>query len=66
MCVASGGEVTFDGLSTFTENEAESGGHGGAIANFGDLVFKRTTRFESNTAKGVIAIMLCRGWRFVQ
>lgn len=65
MCVASGGEVTFESLSTFTENEAESGGYGGAIANFGDIVFKRTSRFESNTAKGVFGINMRSGRSFV-
>lgn len=65
MCVAPGGEVTFKSLSSFTENEAESGGYGGAIANFGDIVFKRTSRFESNTAKGMLRIVLRSVRRFI-
>ena len=56
--VTSSGEVSFEGLATFTENEAESGGHGGAIANSGYVVFKRTSHFESNEAKGLAASML--------
>lgn len=57
--------MKFKSLSTFTENEAESGGYGGAIANFGDIVFKRTSRFESNIAKGLFAITLRSARRFM-
>lgn len=52
MCVASSGDVVFDDSASFIENQAERGGLGGAIANFGYLVFKRATTFASNTAKG--------------
>lgn len=50
--VASTGEVSFDDFAYFMENEAESGGQGGAISNSGSLAFKRASYFLSNTAKG--------------
>ena len=52
LCVASRGEVSFQDFSYFTENEAESGGQGGAVANFGYLLFERASYLASNTAKG--------------
>lgn len=52
LCVASGGEVSFNDFVHFMENEAESGGQGGAISNSGYLVFKRASYFVSNTARG--------------
>lgn len=52
LCVAPTGEVSFDDYAYFMENEAESGGQGGAISNSGMLVFKRASYLESNTAKG--------------
>lgn len=52
LCVASRGEVSFDDHSYFTENEAESGGSGGAIANYGYLAFKRASYLTLNVAKG--------------
>lgn len=52
LCVASRGEVSFQDFTYFMENEAESGGQGGAVANFGYLLFKRASYLESNTAKG--------------
>eukprot|EP00904_Undaria_pinnatifida_P004723 jgi/Undpi1/14251/HiC_scaffold_9.g03900.m1 len=51
LCVASRGEVSFDDHSYFTENEAESGGSGGAIANYGYLAFKRASYLTLNVAK---------------
>lgn len=52
MCVDSRGEVSFEDFTYFADNEAESGGQGGAVANFGYLLFKRASYMASNTAKG--------------
>lgn len=52
LCVSSRGEVSFEDFTHFANNEAESGGSGGAVANFGYISFKRASYMESNTAKG--------------
>lgn len=60
ICVAPRGEVSFADYAYFIQNEAESGGQGGAIANSGYLVFERASYFVSNTAKGESDIILLR------
>lgn len=58
MCIASSGDVLFEDFASFTANEAERGGLGGAVANFGYLVFKRASTFASNIAKGEFGELL--------
>lgn len=64
LCVAPRGEVSFDDYVYFMENEAESGGQGGAVSNSGFLVFRRASYFVSNTAKGESCLQEGERFRF--
>ncbi|CAN0400822.1 unnamed protein product [Ectocarpus sp. 12 AP-2014] len=50
VAVGPEGSLEFQGALEFTDNKAQSGGSGGAIANFGSLVFRRKSYFWFNTA----------------
>lgn len=52
LCVAEGGAVTFEDFASFKDNRAESGGEGGAVANFGSLVFEGVNLYDENRASG--------------
>lgn len=52
LCVAEDGEVTFEEYSSFLGNKAQAFGKGGAVANYGSLIFKGTTIFNGNIAEG--------------
>lgn len=52
VAVGPEGSLEFQGALEFTDNKAQSGGSGGAIANFGSLVFRRKNYFWFNTAAG--------------
>lgn len=45
--MAAAGAVRFEALASFTKNKAEGAGQGGAVANFGSLVFQGVSAYES-------------------
>lgn len=60
LFVPHGGEAVFGSTSDFTYNEVGRGGQGGAIANFGSVLFQGPSgqvTFADNAAPGDIETM---------
>ena len=52
LCVAEDGEVIFETYASFEGNVAQALGKGGAVANYGSLVFRGTSVYSGNIAEG--------------